>query len=121
MADHCAGRYGRSARILKALAAGRVKLDPVDERVLVDRPGVCGALAQRLAVGLTGSPDVTSGDRRERDELDRVDLNFTQTNAVTTARLDPGPLPESDRQRDVSGEDVVAQLAAEVHAQDASW
>ena len=32
----------------------RVKLDPVHQRVLVDRPGVGGALAQSLAVGLAG-------------------------------------------------------------------
>jgi NAD(P)-dependent dehydrogenase (short-subunit alcohol dehydrogenase family) len=33
-----------------------VQLDPVHERVLVDRPRVGGALAQRLAVGLAGPP-----------------------------------------------------------------
>jgi hypothetical protein len=43
-----------------------VELDPVDERVLVDRPSVRGALAQRLALGLAGSSDVFSGDRREQ-------------------------------------------------------
>jgi hypothetical protein len=47
-----------------------VELDPVDERVLVDRPGVRRALAQRLAVGLAGSSDVLPGDRGEREKFD---------------------------------------------------
>src|SRR3954468_10734792 len=36
------------------------------------------------------------------------------------ALLDLRPLPEPDRQRDVAGQDVVAQLAAELHLADAS-
>jgi hypothetical protein len=38
---------------------------------------VCGALAQGLAVGLAGTPDVCIGDRGERDQLDAVDLDQT--------------------------------------------
>src|SRR3954470_2080108 len=37
----------------------------VDERLVVDRPGVRGALAQRLPVWLAGPPEVGLGDRRE--------------------------------------------------------
>jgi hypothetical protein len=40
---------------------------------------------------------------------------------VAAALLDPWPLPQSDGERDVSRQDVVAQLAAELHARDASW
>src|ERR1700684_3440819 len=100
--------------------ADRVKLDSVDERVLVDRPRVRGARAQRLAVGLAGSPDVLPGDRRERDQLDFVDLDLTGADPVATALFDPWPLPQADRERDVSGQDVVAQLAAELHTRDRS-
>jgi hypothetical protein len=39
---------------------------------------------------------------------------------VHRALLGLRPLPQSDRQRDVSGQNVVAQLAAELHARDAS-
>ena len=88
--------------------AHRVELDPVDERVLVYRPGVRGALAQRLAVGLAGSSDVLRRDPREGDKFDRVDFNLTEADPVAAARLDPWPLPQSDRERDVSGKDVVA-------------
>jgi hypothetical protein len=98
-----------------------MELDPVDERVVINRPGVRSATAERLAVGLAGSPDVLIGDRREREKFDRVDLDLTQPDAVTAALLDLRPLPQSDRERDLSGQDFVAQLAAELHAQDASW
>ena len=54
-----------------------MELDPVDEGVLVDRPRVRGAVAQRLAVGLAGSHDVRLSDDRERDKLDGVDLDQT--------------------------------------------
>ena len=97
-----------------------MKLNAVDERVLLDRPGVRGALAQRLAVGLAGSSDVLPGDRRERDKLNGVNLDLTEADPVATALLDPWLLPQSDRERDVSGQNVAAQLAAELHARDAS-
>ncbi len=54
-----------------------MELNSIDERVFVDRPGVCGTLAQRLKVGLAGSSDVLRGDRRERDKLDGIDLDLT--------------------------------------------
>ncbi len=97
-----------------------MKLDAIDQRVLVDRPGVRGSLPQRLAIGLAGSPDVPPGDRRERDQLYGVDLDLTGADSVAAALLDPRPRPQPDRERDVSGQDVVAQLPAEFHNRDAS-
>jgi hypothetical protein len=76
---------------------------------------VRGAIAQGLAVGLAGAPDVRLGDRRERDKLNRVDLDQSGTYSVPATLLDLWPLPQPDRERDLSGEDVVAQLAAELH------
>jgi hypothetical protein len=101
--------------------AHRVQLDPVDEGVLVDRPCVRGAVAQGLAVGLAGAPDVRLGDRRERDELDGVDLDQTGADSVAAALLDLWPPPQPDRQRYIAGQHVIAQLAAELHTPDASW
>ena len=98
-----------------------MELNAVDERVLVDRPRVRGAPAQRLAVGLAGSPDILRGDRRERDKLDGIDLDLTQADPVAATLPDPRPLPQTDGERDVSRQDVVAQLATELHASDASW
>src|SRR5690348_11730854 len=97
-----------------------MELDPVDEGVLVDRPGVRGAVAQGLAVGLAGQGDVRLGDRREGDKLAGVDFDQAGANPVATALPDLWPLPQPDRQRDVAGQDVIAQLAAELHTRDAS-
>ena len=83
-----------------------MELDSVDERILVDRPGVRGALTQCLAVRLTGSSDVLPGYRRERNQLDAVDLDLTGADAVAAALLDPRLLPQSDRERDLPGRDA---------------
>jgi hypothetical protein len=98
-----------------------VELDAVDERALVDRAGVRGALAERLPIGLARSSHVLPGDRRERDELDGVDLDLAGPDAVAPALPDARPLPETDRERDVAGQHVVAQLAAELHHRNGSW
>jgi hypothetical protein len=97
-----------------------VELNSIDGCVVVDRTGVRGAPAQRLAVGFARSSDVLAGDRREVDKLDRVDLDLTVADPVAAAPFDPWLLPQSHRERDVSGQNVVAQLAAELHARDAS-
>lgn len=97
-----------------------MELNSIDERLLVDRPRVRGALAQRLAIRLACSSDVRPGDRRERDQLDGVDFDLTGADSVAAALLDPWPPPQSNRDRDVSGQHVIAQLAAELHNPDAS-
>ena len=98
----------------------RVELDSVDESVFVYWAGVRGASAQGLAVGLAGSSDILLGNRRERDKLYVVDLNLPGTDAVSAARPDLWPLPQSHRERDVSRQDVVAQLTAELHTRNAT-
>jgi len=103
------------------IQAHRVELNSIDERVLVDRPGVRGAPAQRLAVGLTGSSDVVPGDCSERDKLDGVDLDLTWADPVAATLLDPWALPKSHRKCDVSSQDVAAQLTAELHTRHPSW
>ena len=101
--------------------AHRVELNAINERVLVDRPSVRCASAQRLAVGFARSSHILAGDRRERDKLDGVDLDLTGADPVAAALLDLWPLPQPDRERDVSGQDVVTQLAAELHVRNANW
>lgn len=71
--------------------------------------------AQRLAVRLARSSDVPPGDRRERDQLDRIDLDLAEADPVAAALFDAWLLPQPDRERDVPGKDVVAQLPAELH------
>jgi hypothetical protein len=68
----------------------RVELDPIDESVLVDRPGVRRAVAQRLAVGLPSASDVFLGDRRERKKFDRVDRLWARAEASASTPLADG-------------------------------
>lgn len=68
----------------------------MDESVLVDRSGVCSALAQRLAGRLPGSPNVLIGYRREREELDGFDLYLPWADSVATALPNPSVLPQPD-------------------------
>ncbi len=96
-----------------------MEFDSVDEGVLFYRPGVCGALTQCLAVILPGTSDILIRDRCERNEFDRVDLDLAETDPVAPAFLDLQPLPQPDRERDVSGQDVVSQLTAELHTENA--
>src|SRR3954453_20211520 len=56
-----------------ASASHDVELDPVDERVVVDRPGVGRAVTQCLEVGLAGGAHVVIGHGREGHDLHRVD------------------------------------------------
>jgi hypothetical protein len=116
-----ASLLGTTAAVAESVTGtNRVEFDSIDERALIDWPGVRGAPAQRLAVRLALSSNVRTGDRCERDKLDGVNLNLTRADPVAAAFLDPRPLPQSDRKRDVSGQNVVAQLAAELHTRDAS-
>jgi hypothetical protein len=108
-------------RVLTSLTqAHGVEFNSINERFLGDRPSVRGAPAQCLAVGFARASDIDAGDLSERDKLDSVDLDLTGPDSVAAALLDLRPLPQSDRERDVSGQNVVAQLAAELHTQDAS-
>ena len=93
-----------------------MEVNSIDKRALFDRPCVCGTLAQRLPIGLARSSDILSGDRRERNKLDGVDLDLTESHAVAAALLDSWPLPQPDGERDVSGQDVVAQFAPDLEA-----
>ena len=85
-----------------------MEFDSIDERFLAHRTGVGGALAQSLAIGLAGLLDVLGGDRREWDEVDGVDLDLTGADPIAASLLDPCAPPQPNRERDVSGQDVVA-------------
>src|SRR5215469_1129722 len=92
-----------------------MKLNPVHERVVVHGSRVRGAAAQRLEVRLTRPVHVGTSHRRERDQLDGVNLDKRRAYRVTPADAHLRPAPQSERQRDVAGRDVLAQLPAELH------
>ena len=74
-----------------------VELDPVEEGVVVDRPGVGGAPAERFSVEFTGPPYVGLRHTRERHQLDRVDLDGDRPDSISAADLDLRSLPEPER------------------------
>ena len=96
-----------------------MKLDAIDEGLLIDRPRVRRAPAQGFAIGFARSPDVRFGDRRKWDELYGVDLDQAVADPVAAALLDLRPRPQPDRHGDIARQNVIAQLAAELHTRDA--
>ena len=52
-----------------------MELHAEHERVAIDRPGMCRASTKALEIGLSGLHEVVVGDRRERQQLDVVDLD----------------------------------------------
>ncbi len=64
-----------------------MELDPIEQRVIVDRPGVGGPAAEGLAVQLSRTGHVLGVYRREGDEVDGVDLDVDITDRVATTGL----------------------------------
>jgi len=89
--------------------------DPKQDRLIVDRPSMGGPSSQRLPVFLSGSADVGIIDEGEGDGFDGLNLDQTITDAVPTAGLHLGSLPESERDRYVTGQHGGSKLAAELH------
>ena len=93
-----------------------MELDAVDERVVVNRAGVRGALTERLAIPLPGSTDVRAGHTGERHQLDPVNLDTCRSDEISTADLDLRSGPKPKRDRDVTAGDAVAQGGTELHS-----
>lgn len=92
-----------------------MELDAVEESVLVDWPGMRGPCSERFEVRFAGPLDIDAVDRTERDQLDRINLDVAFAHAVATSRLHLRPLPESERDRDVTRHYVCPQLPTELH------
>ena len=80
------------AAVALVSGAHRVQFNSIDERVLIDRPGVRGALAQRLAVGLAGSSDVLSGVDPASDDIAFTNDPFAPVLSETS--LDAPSVPD---------------------------
>jgi SAM-dependent methyltransferase len=82
-----------------------VELHPVQQRAVVDRARVRGAVPQRLPVRFPGARHVGVGDGGERDQLDGVHLDqaLARAHRVPAAGLDLGPFPQPERHGDLPG------------------
>ena len=92
-----------------------MELDPIQQSVLVDWTRVCGAATKGFDVDLAGLSEVLVGDRREREQLDLVDLDRHGFAPVDAADLDLRPRPQPVRNRDGSVCHPIAKVKAELH------
>jgi hypothetical protein len=65
-----------------------MELHAIDDGVIVDRAGVCSASTKGLNVGLSRLSEILVGDRRERQQLDLVDLDDDGAAPVDPSDLD---------------------------------
>jgi hypothetical protein len=92
-----------------------VELDAVQERVVVDRPGVCSAPTEARAIRLARARELFVRDRRERQQLELVDLDGDGPGPVAAAGLHLRTRPQPVRDGDRPVGDEVAELGAELH------
>src|SRR5256714_5364316 len=93
-----------------------MELHAVDEGVVMDRAGVCSASAKSLSVGLSRPSKIVVSDRRERQQLDLVDLDHHGTAPVDASDLDLWSRPEAVGEGDGSVRYSIAKIRAELHA-----
>lgn len=93
----------------------QVELDSVDERVVIDGPGVRRASPERLTIDLTRCGHVVFCDGRERQHLEGIDLDDDSGSAVPAADLDLLSAPQPDRDGDLAPCNRVAKVSAEHH------
>jgi hypothetical protein len=93
-----------------------MELHAVQEGVIVDRAGLCSAPTKSLKVGLSRPCKIVVRDRRERQQIDVVDLDHHGTAPVDTSDLDLRSRPEPVRDRDAPVRHSIAEISAELHA-----
>lgn len=93
-----------------------MELHAVEEGVIVDRAGVCSASMKGLKIGLSRPSEILGCDRRERQQLDLVDLDRYGTAPVDASDLDLWSRPEAVGDGDGSVRYSIADISAELHA-----
>ena len=108
-------RSGDRGHLSSSFVCPDMELDPIQQSVLVDWTRVCGAATKGFDVDLAGLSEVLVGDRREREQLDLVDLDRHGFAPVDAADLDLRPRPQPVRNRDGSVCHPIAKVKAELH------
>src|SRR5437868_230968 len=93
-----------------------VEFYAIDDGVIVDRSGMCRTSTKCLKVGLSRSGEILVCDRRERQQLNLVDLDHDRTAPVGAADLDLRPRPEPIGDSDGSVRYSIAKVRTELHA-----
>src|SRR5262249_8845356 len=85
------------------------------QRLVGDRAGVGGPLAQGLHVFLATAVEIGWRNGRKGHQFHGVDLYIPRPNGIAAADPDLGTLPQPEGDGDVARDHVVAPLPAEVH------
>jgi hypothetical protein len=93
-----------------------MELDAVEEGVVVDRAGMCGASTKGVKVGFSRPSEIVVCDRRERQQLDLVDLDHHGSTPVDASDLDLRSRPEPVGDGDGSIRHSIAEINAELHS-----
>jgi hypothetical protein len=93
-----------------------MELHAVEEGVIVDRAGVRSASTKGLEIGLSCPSEILVCDRRERQQLDLVDLDHHGIAPVDASDLDLRSRPEAVGHGDGSIRYAIADVSAELHA-----
>src|SRR5436309_913302 len=92
-----------------------MELHAVEEGVIVDRAGMCGAPTKGVEVGLSRPSEIVVGDRRKRQQLDLVDLDRHRPAPVDASDLDLRSRPQPVGNGDGSIRYSIAEINAELH------
>jgi len=93
-----------------------MELHAIDEGVIVDRARVCSASTKSLKVGLSRQREILVCDRRERQQIDVVDLDHHGTAPVHASDLDLWSRPEPVGDGDAPVSHSISEISAELHA-----
>ena len=107
-------RSGSPSRVV--LLPHDMELHAIDEGVIVDRSSVCSTSTKSLKVGLSRQREILVCDRRERQQLDVVDLNHHGTAPVHASDLDLWSRPEPVGDCDAPVSYSISEISAELHA-----
>jgi hypothetical protein len=100
--SHAAWRVRFHSPSLNGTVVDDMEIHAIDQRVLRDRTSMGGPFTKRFSVLLTRASHVVGSDGAEGHQLDRVDLDFRGANRIATRDLHLRPLPQAERDRDLS-------------------
>lgn len=110
-----AGAVSPAPSFSRALVSDDVELDSIQDSVITDRSRMSGTFTERFSIRFTRSTHVTTADRVEGDQVDRVDLNVDVADGIDASNSNLRPLPEAKGNGDVTCDYPGTQLWTELH------
>jgi hypothetical protein len=107
----CSGAVSDRRRPLKLalrVSSNYVELDSVDGRVVIDWSRMRSSPAKRIAIGFTRSSNVDLRNRRERKQVDVVNLNYRPSDGILVADFDTWFSPQTHGNRNPAAGDAIS-------------